>query len=164
MPSLTKWTRHPGGPTAAPGKSRYVYDDGGTEYSIDAFTYRDGRHRGYACNVYPGKNQRQAGIAPGGHEIPLGEHLFRSPQAAAKAATRHMDAARSKTRRDAAERVLYYRPMTRQGRRGVGLFSDRACTKNVGWYATMASARRFAAPPLPYTLVRGAARRTTRRR
>lgn len=92
MPAISQWNTYAGGTGAAPGKNGYDFRIDGRQYMISPFSNTRGRHMGYVLRVFPNENHGgYAGITATGEEVGIhAERTFRSPQAAATAATLHM--------------------------------------------------------------------------
>ena len=90
MPAISQWNTYAGGTGAAPGKNSYDFRIAGRQYMIDPVSSVLGRHRGYSLQVFPGANNGYALLGAKGEEVRLIGECFRSPQAAASAATLHM--------------------------------------------------------------------------
>lgn len=88
--TLSNWNTYAGG-TGGGGKTSYDLQIGKLKYSISPFTTQRGRFAGYFLSVFPGENSGHAGIDASGKEVHVNstQSVFRSPQAAAKAAAAH---------------------------------------------------------------------------
>ena len=91
-----QWHIYAGGTAAAEGKHAYDCIVDGKKYMISPYTTPRGYHAGYLVSVFPGEHHGYAGIDGSGHEVTVNSTAssFRSPNAAKRAAIRHMEARR----------------------------------------------------------------------